>query len=145
MKNDLESIRLLMKEGRGAVGFIPITAVETAYNASRLVICRADKRILGYLLFGPVREGKDTTVYQLCVTKNERRRGVGQRLVRSLLSNVRNGGGLGVRLRCAADLPANRFWRSLGFRVKRTVVSRSTKRKIRIYRFPIASNPSEET
>jgi GNAT superfamily N-acetyltransferase len=54
-------------------------------------------------------------LHQVCVARDARRLEHGRALIAAAGRLARRRGALGLRLRCAADLPANEFWRALGF------------------------------
>src|SRR5438128_8780512 len=101
-----------MKVNPSALGFIPITAIAKAVKEDRLCVCSLNGRRVGYLLSGPIRKGRDVSVYQICVEEKHRGTGVGHVLFNDLRNRAKSAGSKGIRLRCAKDLPANRFWRS---------------------------------
>lgn len=130
---NLEFIKYLMKQNSKALGFIPITAIEKAFHGKRIFIHSENNERIGYLYFGPVKKGKDVTIHQICIIKNKREMGFGKKLFKQLHKLAIKIGAKGIRLRCADDLPANVFWKSLGFRLFSTVPSSNKKRMINIY------------
>ena len=136
-KDNIEFVRQLMKKNSKSLGFIPIIAAEKASNENRLFIYSEQNKKIGYLMFGPINEGKDVAIWQICVDEKNRRKGIGKKLFNMLLSQALANRAKGIRLRCASDLPANYFWKSLGFDLALTVNSKSKKKKISIYYFPL--------
>lgn len=134
--DDIQFIRQLMKENSKSLGFIPISAVKKAYNEGRVFLYYTNNKKIGYLLFGPVKKGKDVTIWQMCIDKQKRRRGFGKKLFNRLYRLALKTSAKGIRLRCADDLPANQFWKSLGFQLVSTVLSKR-RRKINIYYLPL--------
>lgn len=135
--NNLEFVRSLMKENSKALGFIPISAVRKACDENRLFIYSKNNERIGYLLFGPVRNGKNVTIWQICVDEKRRNMGFGKKLFDRLYKLALETGARGIRLRCADDLPANYFWKSIGFKLIGTVLSKNKRRKINIYYLPV--------
>lgn len=138
--DNIEFVRQLMKENSKALGFIPISAVKKAYNENRLFVYRVSNKRIGYLLFGPVKKGKDVTIWQMCVDKGKRRTGFGKKLFDRIYKLALESGAKGIRLRCANGLSANYFWKSIGFKLISTVHSRNRKRKINIYYLPLRAS-----
>jgi N-acetylglutamate synthase-like GNAT family acetyltransferase len=132
-----------MKQNSKELGFIPLTAVEKAINEDRLFTHRSkDNKIHGYLMFGPIKRGKKVTIYQTCIMRESRYKGFGKELVNRLISRAKENGAKGIRLRCAHDLEANKFWRSLGFKL--SSIDCSGKRRINEYYLPIRTISDEE-
>lgn len=109
----------LMRTDYPALGFIPETTVERRYIAKNRYILQTDERgrRVGYLLHGAIHYGKAVVVSQAMIDYDKRLRGYGKLTVAELVRRAEIGGASSIKLRCAADLPAVRFWQSLGFEV----------------------------
>jgi len=136
--DDIKFVRRLMKENSEALGFIPLSALEKAYDESRLLVYSENNERIGYLLFGPIKNGKDVTIWQICVNEKKRKMGFGKKLFNQFHKLAIETGAKGIRLRCADDLPANYFWKSLSFKLISTISSKSRRRKLNIYYLTLA-------
>jgi L-amino acid N-acyltransferase YncA len=107
----------LMRQNTDALGFIPSTTVENRYIRRGDYILQCDERgnRIGYLLHGPIYQGRNAHVVQHCIELDKRNRGYGQLAVLELIRRCDIVGASSIRLRCATDLPSLEFWRSCGF------------------------------
>ena len=133
----IESIRKLMKENPKALGFIPITGIKIAYAKNRIITYIDDNELKGYLYFGPLNKDNHIKIYQLCIKEDSKRKGIGKKLFNGLLEKFSQYRVTGIRVRCADDLKANYFWRSHGFELIDTVLSKNKERYINIYFYKI--------
>jgi len=105
----------LQKQNADDLAFYPITTLEKAIEEQKIITCEDNGETAGYLWFGAVRSGRDTTIYQACVDYDSRRRHLGWDMVRNLISMCCAGGATGIRLRSASSSESNEFWRLIGF------------------------------
>lgn len=125
----------LMKTETDALGFIPSTAIRERWIKLGRFIIATDRQghRVGYLLHGPLKPGKPCHVNQVVLEYDRRRRRHATAAVDQLLGRANKANCSQILLRCAADLDACEFWRSLnfdtvslsrgGFRRRRTVYS----------------------
>lgn len=122
----------LMKAEKDALGFIPsggLGGLSLSVAAGRLIICRVDGRLAGYVAF--TENDDDVKVHQ-CVTEDVFRGcGYGRRMV-ELLAESRPGKTLKCRVR--DDLPANEFWTAIGFQWYGNDTHETSGQRIRKYR-----------
>ncbi|MBL8879310.1 MAG: GNAT family N-acetyltransferase [Phycisphaerales bacterium] len=99
------------------LGFIPAEVVAREARAGH-ILCALDVsgEVLGYLWFTVTRNPYQARVHHLCVDDRFRNRGVGLSLVDELKKRTRQT--FGIALRCGRDLPAHKFWSSIGFIAK---------------------------
>jgi ribosomal protein S18 acetylase RimI-like enzyme len=105
----------LQKCNADDLAFYPVATLEKALEQRRILTCYDNDECAGYLWHGSVRAGYDMVIYQACVDYDSRRRTLGWDMVKSLLDICREGGGSGVRLRCASSSNSNEFWQGIGF------------------------------
>jgi hypothetical protein len=101
----------LMRANRESVGGLPAPAVEERIARGTLLLASINDEPAGYLLYDV--RADILRIPQACIQYDARRRKYAETLVATLLSlypDVEE-----VRLRCAADLEANLFWRDMGF------------------------------
>ena len=108
---DLKYMMSLQRANRESVGGLPAPALQERIDRGAAFIGLVNDDPVSYLLCD--KRGDVLRVPQACVQYDARRREYGEQLVNSALGYYSPFGE--VRLRCAADLEANLFWRSLGF------------------------------
>lgn len=123
----------LMRCNYEAVGFIPQSTIANRYirRQDYILQCAETGKAVGYLLHGPIGQGRATHVVQHCIEIDQRNRGYGQQAVYELVRRCVTGGASSICLRCATDLPSVDFWKSCGFTV-RSIVNGGTARNRQI-------------
>jgi hypothetical protein len=114
--DDLAFICGLMRENYEAVGFLPNTVIRQRYISLGRYVLQTDERgrKIGYLLHGKPTPGGLLTVAQHAIDYDRRLNGHGQAAFETLLDRAKHANCRAIRVRCAADLPANSFWQSMG-------------------------------
>lgn len=98
-----------------ALGFLPMSAYHHAARRGTIQPIRLSRgRPVGFLLHGPPRPGSFVRIYQIAVTPDHRREYHGTHKLRDLQNLAEKHGTDWITLRCADDLPALEFWRSVG-------------------------------
>jgi len=104
-----------MKENYEAVGFLPSPRVQECIDRDQAIIIRDyHGRAVGYLLHGVARWGHPLVVIQHVVSQERRLHGFGAIAFGRLLQRATQANCSAIRAKCAADLPSNEFWRSVG-------------------------------
>lgn len=142
---DLDLITALMSQDTDALGFIPHTALETTWLRKGRYLVSRDRRNrrCGYLLHGPVHRDGTLRINQVCLDLDRRRRRFATELIARLVARARAHHATSIHLRCATDLEAIAFWRSIG--AIPTLLSEGGKRRSRLiqaFAMPIAPNPT---
>ena len=77
--------------------------------------------VMGFVVFShqSLRQPENTIVYYLCTSKDYRGRGAGKLLMEAVASDARIRGKKAIDLKCPADAPANRFYSSIGYELRR--------------------------
>ena len=108
---DVPYVMALQRANRESVGGLPTPAITERVQRGTVVLGILNDEPMGYLLWdyraGVVR------IPQACIQYDARRRKYGEALAAWIVQ--RHPDANEVRLRCAADLEANLFWRSMGF------------------------------
>jgi len=133
-KEDIKFVKTLMRANSDAVGFIPTEGIKTiASKGGLMILCKRNTRV-GYLLSGPIKSNEDVTMYQACINSDFRRTGAGKDLFIKFMTRAASLNAKGIKLRCASNLGANRFWQVLGFNLISThKPSNRRKRAINTY------------
>src|SRR3954471_13343535 len=113
---DLPFLDALQKRHSKALGYFPTKQFEGYIAMGGVLIAQAGSAAVGYVISRDRYLKRDElgVIYQLCVAPGEQRKLVGAALVREVFERS----AYGCRLYCcwcAQDLPANRFWQSMGF------------------------------
>ena len=113
---DVPFMDALQKTNGKALGWFPTKQFEGYVAMNGVLVAEAAGRAVGYVLSRDRYAGRDDVgaIYQLAVEPGRRRSLVGASLVKAVFERA----AYGCRLFCcwcAQDLPANRFWQSLGF------------------------------
>jgi GNAT superfamily N-acetyltransferase len=114
LPRDLRFVVMLQKAHPAALGFLSREALREKIRLGQVLIARRAGERAGFLHHGSLAR-PEVRVFQVAVTPEARRGGVGRALVECLLARAARAGATGVSLRCLSFLDANRFWRSMGF------------------------------
>lgn len=125
-----EGILRIARSNRDALGFTPRAAYDKAVAASEILVATAGVDVVGFVKFHFRRDGQ-ATVYEIAVSNEWRRQGIGRSLLRALLAKCGCRGMRVLRLQCPCDLPANEFYGATGWRKVGTNPGRS--RALAIY------------
>ena len=111
-----QQVRTLADEHRREFGFIPRNAYDDAALRERLwvVIDSVSRDFRGYLYFGG--RHPRMKVFQICVAPGHRSSGIAQRIISEFVQYSQRLNYLNITARVLSTLPANRFWKSQGFR-----------------------------
>ena len=130
----VEQVRDLGDAHRSELGFLPSTAYADAAMKGRLWIAadRTTRDLAGYLFFGGTYP--HLKVFQVYVSPEFRSRGVARTLIEDLKRYGEETYHQTVTAKVATELPANRFWQGIGFRVAQQVLGGKTSgRTLNVY------------
>jgi ribosomal protein S18 acetylase RimI-like enzyme len=113
---DLPFLDALQKQHGKALGYFPTKQFEGYIEMGAVLIAHDGAEAVGYIIARDRYLKRDElgVVYQLCVKAGDQRKLVGATLVRAVFERSAYGCKL-YCCWCAQDLPANRFWESMGF------------------------------
>ena len=121
---DVPYIIQLQRKNRESVGGLPQPAFEERIIRQNLLLATINDDPVGYLLYD--HRNNTIKIPQACIQYDARRRHYGNALIDNMFRHHPDVSD--VTLRCAADIEANIFWRSLGFECTATVPG-GTRRK----------------
>lgn len=129
----LDQVQQHADANRNALGFLPATAYgEAAMKGCLWVVVGRDRnKLRGYLFFGGT--FPRLKVYQVYVCPEYRSSGTARRLIEKLKRYGEAHDYLSITARVASELPANRFWSSLGFKITSRTPGRTKGRTINRY------------
>lgn len=92
-------------------------AIEWIDRGEVFIAKTAEGELVGFVFFhhNPHMEDDNTTVYYLCTDSTQRRQGIGKRLMEAVATDARLCGNELITLRCPSHLPANHFYKSIGY------------------------------
>lgn len=115
LMEDLDAVKALCDRHRYELGFVLRPSLAAAIADGEIISAfNPDKRLAGIVHFHHRRDGQ-TTLYHLAVMPDFRLAGVGRLLINALRAEVRAYGHSVIRLKCPSGMPANQFYRRVGF------------------------------
>jgi GNAT superfamily N-acetyltransferase/predicted nucleic acid-binding protein len=126
----IDRARGLADAHRESFGFLPASAYTELAVKNRLwvAIDEEAEELCGFLSFGG--RYPHVKIFQLCVIESVRRHAIGSKLIAELKEVSRATGVQTISARIAADLPANKFWERVGFRLIRQEAGGKTRDRI---------------
>jgi len=112
---DVDAIKQTADECRAELGFHTRQSFLESIEKHELLVAVLNGQPAGFLRYHQTRAGH-TTLREVAAARIFRGRGIGQALVERLVAEARNKNSPLIRLSCPVELPANEFYRSLGFR-----------------------------
>jgi hypothetical protein len=120
MIDEVRQAVLLHRDNTECLGFVPEPRMRRSFSNGELLSQYDNDEWVGYLLSGPLRQGKEAIIYQECIDKSARRYGSGSRLIAEYSAKCQAAGCVSIHLRCAESLDSNFFWLAVGFEYVRT-------------------------
>ncbi|MEO8287004.1 MAG: GNAT family N-acetyltransferase [Chloroflexota bacterium] len=111
---DLHWLKSLADEHKHELGFVRRGALLRSIEAQCLLTAQYSGAPLGFVQFHHRRDGQ-TTIYNIVVARNSRGSGVGKALLSGLRMVCITLGQHRIVLKTPVDLPANRFYETVGF------------------------------
>ena len=112
---DVDAIKRTADECRAELGFHTRQSFLECVEKHELLVAVLNGQPAGFLRYHQTRAGH-TTLREVATCQIFRGRGIGRALVKRLIAEARNTNSPLIRLSCPVELPANEFYRSLGFR-----------------------------
>ncbi len=110
----IDEIKHIADRYRPELGFHTRQAYVDSANKGELLIARSNIEVVGFARYHHRRDNK-TTLYEIAVLPKIRDKGVGRRLVDALIADCQRVSSRCLRLTCPVELPANRFYKAMGF------------------------------
>ena len=116
---DVPSIERLAHTHPTELGFIRWGAIDRAVEEGNVLVALVEQEQfpVGFVSFYLNKRTPETTIQYLVVEENRRRLGIGRALVGRVKELTWQDGRNIVRLRCRHGLPANEFYKRLGFQL----------------------------
>ncbi|MGH2460721.1 MAG: GNAT family N-acetyltransferase [Chloroflexota bacterium] len=113
-EDEIGSVKAILDDERAIFGFLPRPAIVDAQRQQSLLVAVQGQRIVGFARLHHRRD-QVTTLYEIAVVADLRRRGIGHALTRGIIEEAICRGQKSVQLKCPAALAANSFYSRLGF------------------------------
>ena len=119
-QEDAPAIRALSKASKDELGSISHYGqwLIQQIDIGEVFVAETEEReLVGFVVFNhnPLVEHEHTTVYYLCVHSIYRGHGIGTRLMEAVAADARLYGNKRISLKCPTQLPANSFYKSIGY------------------------------
>lgn len=135
---DLDWIKSLVDKHRKEFTFVNRAILQNGID-NQEIFCIPNK---GFLHFHHRLDGK-STLYHLCVSPEERRKGLGELLVSAWEKDARKNGATILQLKCPENLDANLFYKKLRF--IQTNVYPGKRRKLIVLEKNLTANKNKKT
>lgn len=112
---DVDAIKRIADECRAELGFHTRQSFLDSIQERELLVAFLNGQLTGFLRYHHTRAGH-TTLREVAALGHVRGRGIGHALIEALIAEARGTNSALIRLSCPVELPANEFYRSLGFR-----------------------------
>ena len=120
LPSDLNAVKSLADDNKSYLGFVLRPVLAAGIERGWLLVAEmADYVIVGFANYRHRRD-EQTTLYEICVDQAFRGQGLGRALIASLAIECAALGKAKICLRTPTDIPANDFYRALGFRLATT-------------------------
>lgn len=132
---DLDAIKQLADKNRATLGFVLRPALAAGIEQGWVMVAeKISGELVGFVHFRH-RRNQQTTLYEICIAEEHRTKGVGRQLVNALVIEATALGKACIQLRAPVDIPANAFYRTIGFVLDRTEPGR--KRPVNVWEYAI--------
>lgn len=111
---DLDAIKSLADAHRQELGFVRRPALIRSIDRQEVAVACNHQKVVGFIEYHHRRDDQ-TTLYNIVVDSKHRCRGIGRALMNFLRTKARNERKQVIRLKCPANLEANRFYEKLGY------------------------------
>ena len=141
-ERNIGEIKIIADANRDTIGFILRPALLEAMERKELIVVKAlNNKVMGFINYHH-RQDRQTTIYEICVKTSYRHRGIGRRLIRTVVNEAYSLGKDRIVLKCPEGLPANRFYSRLGFCHVST--ENGKKRRLNVWEFRVEyENPTQ--
>ena len=134
---DIDPVKALADANRPSLGFNTRKKFEEAVQQQRGFVAIEGEQVIGFVIYRHRKADLQTTLSEICVHNNYRSRSVGGRLFSALIQDCCSKSRSFIQLKCPVDLPANEFYKKVGFELYTTEMGK--KRHFNVWRFNIPS------
>lgn len=134
MPDDIDQIKRIADGHKRELGFVRRPSLLEAINRSELFVANQDGNIVGFVEYRHRRD-EQTTLYNIVVVGDYRRKGIGEKLVEALIEEAKALNKSFILLKCPEELCANKFYETLNFHLEET--EEGKKRQLNIWCYVI--------
>lgn len=138
---DIFAIKKIADANKNSLGFLPRPKINEAIEQKRIFVLYKDDVLAGFLIFRHRKRDTQTTLSDICVSKEWRGQGGGQQLIDALIQDCILQSRDFILLKCPDDLPANTFYKKIGFNL--VSVAEGKNRPLNIWRLDIHNSEVE--
>jgi N-acetylglutamate synthase-like GNAT family acetyltransferase len=142
LSNDIDSIKQLADSHRHELGFLRRPALLESIQRQELLVAENSHGIVGFVEYRHRRD-QQTTLYNVVVHPDHRKKGVGQQLLQNLEQEALGKGKSFILLKCPEDLPANGFYKQLDY--EKAEVEPGKSRRLNIWQKTLSSDTDFQT
>ena len=107
---DFDNIYALYNKESYLVGPVMPFAIRERISLSECIVAEEDGIFLGVCNFHMLKKSEMTTIYEIAVCSEHRRKGVATKLVNHILETYKRP----ITVKCIKDSPSEKFWKSVG-------------------------------
>jgi ribosomal protein S18 acetylase RimI-like enzyme len=133
---DIPAVKKLADANRTSVGFVTAAKFHEAVQQRRAIVAVDNEQVIGFVLYRHRKIDRQTTLSEICVHENCRCQHIGSKLVAALIQDCEQKARSFIQLKCPTELPANEFYRRLGFMLH--AIEAGKKRPLNVWRFVIS-------
>lgn len=118
LADDVVACKKIADKHRHALGFLPKPVFSEAVVRRSLLIAETSSpngQVVGFVRYNHRKRGTETAIYDICVANTHKQQGVGRALVFAVADDCLQNNRESIILRCPENLPANQFYRQIGF------------------------------
>jgi N-acetylglutamate synthase-like GNAT family acetyltransferase len=112
--SDLQDIKRIADIHKTELGFIMRPVLVRSIEQEEIFVVANGEGIIGFMQYHH-RLDSQTTLHNIVIQSNYRKRGFGHQLETALEMEARCRNQLHIQLKCPEDLPANNFYESVGY------------------------------
>jgi len=127
---DIDAIKQIADAHRRELGFVRRPALLESINRKEVFVAQNGEGLVGFMEFHHRRDSQ-TTLYNIVVSENHRRENIGRLLMQTLEVDAIKQNKSVILLKCPEELPANSFYKRLGYKL--TNVDPGKSRRLNIW------------
>lgn len=110
-------IKELADQNRESLGFTTKQKFQEVMIQKRGLVAIENEQVVGFVIYRHRKLDTQTTLSEICVTQERRGHHIGKKLIDALVEDCIKKSRAFIQLKCPIDLPANEFYRKLGFKL----------------------------
>jgi N-acetylglutamate synthase-like GNAT family acetyltransferase len=128
---DLDEIKALADAHKQELGFVLRPILARSIEQGELIVTENSSGLVGFVQYHHRRD-EQTTLHNIVIKPEYRDYGIGRQLIQALENEARSNNKRLISLKCPEGLPANNFYRQVGYQQVRIETGKS--RRLLIWR-----------